>query len=272
MEILFESLGPGVHCYSPFLKSPVSDTSLNLEELCKSVILKCVTLRRLSTALKKLPLPKRLLRFITELTTSDFEKIECAPFSDAFSFNFFHRALTYRVMCVLDGQEYMITYGYSPVEEHKLDHEQWVNVQHKNVMCIWASVKDTSTENIFYVYDQPSVSLEQMWSVFCERDLPIPEVFFWRVTADLSEALKYMLLNGLQYCHFGLDNIFIVRDCLMLENGLLRKRTKCMTCVTEQNMIESIVCILKLLLQSCTHQNFFYAQISFSLVNVIEKK
>ncbi|GIY12659.1 SOCS box domain-containing protein [Caerostris extrusa] len=167
------SVGPGVHCYSPFLKSSNSSSTINLEELCKNTILRCITLRRLATGVNKLPLPKLLKRYITELTTEDFEQIECAPFCDVFSFNFFHRALTYRVVCLRDKQEYIITYGCSPVEDEKLiaGHKEWVKVQHKNIMCICATVKDTSTNNVFYVYDQPFASLGQFWSVFCEKTI-----------------------------------------------------------------------------------------------------
>lgn len=256
MEILFERLGPGVHCYSPF-KKPDTD-EIRLSELCKNVILRCVTLRRLSTAVKTLPLPKRLLRYIADLTTADFEKIECAPFSDIFSFNFLHRALTYRVVCVPDGFEYMMTYGYSPVEKFKLEseHNDWVKIQHKNVMCICATVRDPSTDNVFYVYDQPRISLDQMWAVFCDRNQSVPETFFWRVTSDLCEALKYILVNGLQYSHFWLDNIFIVEDRLVLENGLMRKGVKYTIInskggyIDENNVLCDIVYILKHLVQN----------------------
>lgn len=263
MDILLETLGPGVHCYSPFSKSVCENSPLNLTEICKNVILKSVTLRRLSTAVNTLPLPKRLLRYITDLTTADFEKIECAPFSDAFSFNFLHRALTYRVVCLLDGLEYMITYGYSPVEKLKLktDHKQWVKIQHENVMCICATVRDPSTDNIFYVYDQPRISLDQMWTVFCTRNQSLPDTFFWRVTSDLCEALKFILKNGLQYSHFWLDNIFIVDDRLVLENGLMRKGVKYTVInakgeyIDEENALCDIIYILKHLIQNHDHSD-----------------
>ncbi|XP_055926477.1 uncharacterized protein LOC129958219 [Argiope bruennichi] len=279
MEILFQSVGPGVHCYSPFLKSSARDTSINLEELCKNTILKCITLRRLAAAVIKLPLPKRLLRYITELSTTDFEQIECAPFCDVFSVNFFHRALTYRVTCLHDQQEYIITYGYSPIEDEKLKagHEEWVKVQHKNVMCICATVKDPSTDNVFYVYDQPYASLEQLWSVFCEKNCTVPEAFFARLTADICEALKHILLNGLDYAHFGLDNVFIAHDRLVLENGLMRKYTKFAPdrskrdCSKEESMLRDIVNILKCLLKDYDVQ-FSHAETIRTLISDIEKQ
>ncbi|GIX71901.1 SOCS box domain-containing protein [Caerostris darwini] len=277
MEILFRSVGPGVHCYSPFLKSSNSSSTINLEELCKNTILRCITLRRLATGVNKLPLPKLLKRYITELTTEDFEQIECAPFCDVFSFNFFHRALTYRVVCLRDKQEYIITYGYSPVEDEKLiaGHEEWVKVQHKNIMCICATVKDTSTNNVFYVYDQPFASLGQFWSVFCEKNYPIPDVFFTRLTADLCEALKHVLSNGLHYSHFGLENIFIVHDRLVLENGLMRKSTKFITnsinrdCANEENMLRDIINVLKRLLKNFNDKLSHSEPIKL-LINAIE--
>ncbi|XP_015927988.1 uncharacterized protein [Parasteatoda tepidariorum] len=258
MEVLFESAGPGVHCYSPFLKSQSKNITFSLEELCKNVILKCITLRRLATCVMELPLPKRLAQYITELTTMDFEQIECAPFCDIFSLNFFHRALTYRVMCLRDGQEYMISYGYSPVEDLKLiySHEKWVQAQHKNIMCICATVKDLTTENVFYVYDQPYASLEQLWNVFCNRNQMIPDIFFIRLTTDVCEALRYILLQGLRYNCFGLDNIFVVHDRLVIENGLMRKKTIFLvndnkrTCSEELNMIHDLSSVLKQLLES----------------------
>ncbi|GFS68666.1 SOCS box domain-containing protein [Nephila pilipes] len=278
MEILFQSVGPGVHCYSPFPKSPPRCSSINLEELCKSVILKCITLRRLATGVMKLPLPKRLLRYITELTTADFEQIECAPFCDVFSFNFFHKALTYRVICLRDQQEYMITYGCSPLEDEKLKvgHEKWVKVQHKNVMCICATVKDPSTDNIFYVYDQPYASLEQLWSVFCEKNHPVPEIFFARLTTDLCEALKHISFNGLHYSHFGLDNIFIAHDRLVLENALMRKSSKFLIdsikkdSTNEESMLRDVVKVLYLLLKNDT--KFSPSNAIRTLINGIENQ
>lgn len=275
MDILFQSLGPGVHCYSPFNKSVSQNSSLNLSELCKNVILKCVTLRRLSTAVSTLPLPKRMLRYVSELTTADFEKIECAPFCDAFSFNFLHRALTYRVVCLRDGMEYMITYGYSPVEKLKLkpEHKKWVKIQHNNVMCICATVTDPTTENVFYVYDQPRISLDQMWTVFCDRNQPVPDAFFWRVTADLCEALKFILRNGLRYSHFWLDNIFVVEDRLVLENGLMRKGVKYTVInakgeyIDEENVLCDIIYILKHLMQNYNHSESLH-----KLIKQIERE
>lgn len=261
MEILLESLGPGVHCYSPFNKSASSSAKPNLSELCKNVILKSVTLRRLSKALRTLPLPKPLLRFVADLTTADFEKIECAPFSDAFSLNFLHRALTYRVVCLCDGLEYMITYGYCPVEKPKLqsDQKEWVKIQHKNVMSICATVTDMSTNNVFYVYDRPHLSLDQMWTVFCSRKQPFPDLFFRRVVADLCEGLEFILRNGLQYDHFWLDNVFIVEDRLVLENALMRKRLK-KEYIDEKNVLCHVLSILKYLTKNHEHseslQNF----------------
>ncbi|GFR29411.1 SOCS box domain-containing protein [Trichonephila clavata] len=226
----------------------------------------------------KLPLPKRLLRYLTELTTADFEQIECAPFCDVFSFNFFHRALTYRVICLRDRQEYMITYGYSPVEDEKLKagHDEWVKIQHKNVMCICATVKDPSTDNIFYVYDQPYASLEQLWSVFCGKKYPVPEIFFTRLTADLCEALKYISFNRLHYAHFGLDNIFIAHDRLVLENALMRKSSKFVTDsikkgdANEKNMLKDIVNVLKLLLKN--DKKFPPSTIVQTLINRVENQ
>lgn len=275
MDILFETLGPGVHCYSPFSNSVRPNSTPNLLELCKNVILKCVTLRRLSTALNTLPLPKRLLRYIAELSTADFEKIECAPFSDAFSFNFLHRALTYRVICLHDGLEYMITYGYSPVEKLKLksEHKKWVEIQHNNIMCICATVTDTSTENVFYVYDQPRISLDQMWTVFCDKNEQVPDAFFLRVTADLCEALKFILRKRLQYSHFWLDNMFIVEDRLVLENGLMRKGVKYTVInakgeyIDEENVLCDIIYILKHLVQNYDHSESLH-----KLINQIENE
>lgn len=235
---------------------------LNLQDLCKNVILKHVTIRRLAISESRLPIPKRLWQYIAELSIADFEIIESAPLTDVFGFNYFYRALTYKVVCLLDEQEYMIAFGYNPFGDvqRKDDHEQWVKVQHKNIMSVCATVQDYDTKNIFYVYDQPLVTLEKVWKMFFVKNLPMSKSFLDHLMTDLCEALRFMRSNGLQYSHFGMANIFVMNNRLVFENGLMLKSLEFITDrrngyrPDEQSTVRDTTKMLKLLLKDQGNQ------------------
>ncbi|KAG8201415.1 hypothetical protein JTE90_024288 [Oedothorax gibbosus] len=245
MENLLRNFAPGVHIYSPFSKSPEQDPMPTLQKLCRNAVLKHVTLRRLTTGETSLHLPKRLWKHIAELSTADLKLIECAP-TDAFNGYFFYKALTYKVLCLCDEQQYMVTYGYSKNGEvkKKADHDQWVKIRHKNFLSVYATVTDESTQNVFYIYDQPHTSLEELWEKICEKQIPVPDAFFIRLTSDLYEALLFLISKGLQRREFCLHNIYIMNDRLVLENGSMCKALKTESSNGEYMLIE----ILKLLL------------------------
>lgn len=53
--------------------------------------------------------------------------------------------------------------------------------------------------------------------------ITVPEIELWKLTYHLSSALLHIQSLGLRYGAFGLDNIFLVDDKIVLENELTRK-------------------------------------------------
>lgn len=51
----------------------------------------------------------------------------------------------------------------------------------------------------------------------------MPEELVWTVVYQVGSALLHMLTAGLPYTPLALDNIFLLRDRLALENMLSRK-------------------------------------------------
>lgn len=51
----------------------------------------------------------------------------------------------------------------------------------------------------------------------------MPEELVWTVVYQVGWALLHMLQTGLPYTPLALDNIFLLRDRLALENMLSRK-------------------------------------------------
>ncbi|XP_022255729.1 uncharacterized protein LOC111088863 [Limulus polyphemus] len=230
MENLVLALGPGVHNYQPFWQSCSELEDLynppNLQTLCKAKIIRHVSLRRLKLFESTPHLPKLLVKYLFNLTTNDFEGIECAPFIDTFNLTFYHRALTYRVRCQLDDQIYLATYGngaHHSRDSCEQSRRSWVKIRHRHIMCVYAEVTDESTGNDFYLLDIPQTTLEHVHALMFSCGLTIPESQLWELAYQLSSALLHMLSHGLHYGPFGLDNIFMIGNTIALENGLTRK-------------------------------------------------
>ncbi|KAG0436047.1 hypothetical protein HPB47_018170, partial [Ixodes persulcatus] len=147
MDLLVHGFGQGRHMYNPFPKikpPPPRKTPRTLQDLCHRAIIRQVTLRGLKG--RALPsLPPFIRRQLTSLETEDFVEVECAPFRDIFDFNMYHRALTYRVTCPLDGCEYMAAHvGTSDSSSSSIGFWRWVQLAHPNLMCLtWKSWVDS---------------------------------------------------------------------------------------------------------------------------------
>ncbi|XP_023222100.1 uncharacterized protein LOC111623663 [Centruroides sculpturatus] len=220
MDSLMRSVGFGVHSYHPFRRNTEKKHIFDLQYACKCVILRRTGLKRLKS--HRLPLPNLLLRYLTTLSTDEFEELECAPFTDMFDLHFYHRALTYRVRCKLDCNEYLATYD-SDFFPRKDNRSKWMEVVHKYVMSVYAIVVDEPTGNQFYLLDTPTANLESIRGVMLKSKIVLPEDHLWKLVHQLSTALIYLSSTGVDYGSFSLDNLYMVGQRLVLENGLTKK-------------------------------------------------
>lgn len=151
MEVLVKSLGSGRYRYRPFSKEiPVpawSKLPRTLEDLCYRAVVHRATLRSLKGRRVRCQSPL-IRRRLTSLLTEEFYEVECAPFRNMFDLNMYHRPLTYRVKCPLDGGECMAAYvGNCNATNMSALFWQWVKLSHPNVMCVYALVLDVKTAN-----------------------------------------------------------------------------------------------------------------------------
>lgn len=225
MELLFHGLGQGRHIYNPFPKNkpPPCRTPRTLQDLCHRAVIRQVTLRGLKG--RGLPsLPPFVRRQLTSLETDDFVEVECAPFRDIFDFNMYHRALTYRVTCPLDGCEYMAAHaGTFDQLRSSNDFSRWVQLAHPNLMCVYALAQDAKTANVFLIMDVPEATLKRLEIFLLSHGLCFPEYFLWKVAHQLSSVAMYVEDQGLSFGWFDLKNVYVVQDKLVLDNKLTWK-------------------------------------------------
>lgn len=244
MELLVHGLSQGRHVYHPFPKEgagpkPARRTPHTLEDLCYRAVIKVTTLRRLKGS--DLPtLPPLIRRRLTTLSTQDFLEIESAPFKDMFDFHMYHRALTYRVRCVLDGGEYMAAHAgtCNSVQLSNEDFWQWVELAHPNLMCVYALALDTDTSNVFLIMEMPDATLKRLEIFLVSQGLCFPEYFLWKVAEQLSSVIMYVEERQLSFGRFDLKNVYLVRDRLHLDNKLTWK--SCVDASPIRNRVQSI--------------------------------
>lgn len=237
MELLISGLSHGRHVYNPFPKEGVASKSRSsprpLEDLCYRAIIARCSLRRLKGC--DLPmLPPIIRRRLTTLSTQDFVEIECAPFTDIFDSNMYHRALTYRVRCSLDGGEYMAAHANSPLAA---DFRQWVDMVHANLMCVYALAMDSS--NLFLIMDVPEATLKRLEVFLVSQGLCFPEYFLWKVAAQLSSVIGYIEERQLSFGRFDRKNVYVIQDRVLMDNKLTWK--SCVDSSSIQNRVQSIV-------------------------------
>lgn len=237
MELLISGLSQGRHVYSPFPKecdaAKPRTSPRHLEDLCYRAIIARSTLRRLKGC--DLPmLPPIIRRRLTTLSTQDFVEIECAPFTDIFDCNMYHRALTYRVRCSLDGGEYMAAHAGS---SFVADFRQWVDTAHANIMCVYALAMDAS--NLFLIMDVPEATLKRLELFLVSQGLCFPEYFLWKVAAQLSSVLRYAEERRLSFGRFDRKNVYVVRNRVLMDNKLTWK--SCVDSSPLQSRVQSIL-------------------------------
>ncbi|KAK7078980.1 hypothetical protein SK128_002388, partial [Halocaridina rubra] len=101
--------------------------------------------------------------------------------------------------------------------------EGWFWVDHPHIMSIWGVVYDDVTSNAFYLLDTPIATLDQIQTRLTACGCSVPEELVWTVVYQVGSALLHMLSSGLFYTPLALDNIFLLRDRLALENMLSKK-------------------------------------------------
>ncbi|CAL4117444.1 unnamed protein product [Meganyctiphanes norvegica] len=90
-------------------------------------------------------------------------------------------------------------------------------------MVVWGVVLDDVPGNTFYLMDTPIATLDQIQRRLTACGCSVPEELVWCVVYQVSSALLYMLTRGLNYSPLALDNVFLLKDRLVLENMLSRK-------------------------------------------------
>lgn len=243
MELLVHGLSQGRHVYHPFPKEGTElkprKTPRTLEDLCYRTVIKRATLRRLKGS-DLSELPPLLKRRLTSLSTQDFVEVESAPFRDIFDFHMYHRALTYRVQCPLDGGEYMAAHAGTCSESEQLPDSfwQWVELAHPNLMCVYALALDADTSNVFLIMDMPDATLKRLEIFLVSQGLCFPEYFLWKVAAQLSSVIMHVEERQLSFGRFDLKNVYAVRDSVHLDNKLTWK--SCIDAAPIRNRIQSI--------------------------------
>nr|XP_053631809.1 uncharacterized protein LOC128688121 [Cherax quadricarinatus] len=101
--------------------------------------------------------------------------------------------------------------------------DAWFWVDHPHIMSVWGVVYDDVTSNAFYLLDTPIATLDQIQTRLTACGCSVPEELVWTVVYQVSSALLHMVEAGLPYTPLALDNIFLLRDRLALENMLSRK-------------------------------------------------
>ncbi|KAH6945759.1 hypothetical protein HPB50_009801 [Hyalomma asiaticum] len=244
MELLVHGLSHGRHVYHPFPKDrdqakPTLTTPQSLKDLCCRTVIKEASLRRLKNS--DLPtLPPLLRRHLTILSTRDFVELECAPFLDMFDIYMYHRALTYRVRCTVDGAEYMATHvgTCDSMQDNNEAFWQWVELSHPNLMCAYAVALDVDTSNVFLITELPDATLKRLENILGSQVLCFPEYFLWKVTQQLSSVIMYIEERQLSLGRFNLKDIYLVRDRLHLDNKLMMK--SCIDASPIRNRVQSI--------------------------------
>lgn len=244
MELLVHGLSQGRHVYHPFPKDgdqtkPARKSPHTLQDLCRRTIIKDTTLRRLKGS--DLPtLPPLIRQRLTILSTQDFVEIESAPFKDMFDFHMYHRALTYRVRCTVDGGEYMATHTgtCNSVQHNSEAFWQWVELAHPNLMCVYALALDADTSNVFLIMEIPDATLKRLEIILASQGLCFPEYFLWKVAEQLSSVIMYVEERQLSFGRFDLKNVYLVGDRLHLDNKLTWK--SCVDASPIRNRVQSI--------------------------------
>lgn len=217
-----------------------------LTHLCRNQLVAHFGLRALRQLLLLMRAPKCVAKFLSTINAKECIVRSPAPLLDVFAEPFFHRAVTWRVVCSLDGQPYLATYAHTDMAS--LQERRWLTAcwgeagdpvggawlwcDHPHIMRVWGLVLDDVTGNTFYLLDTPIATLDQIQSRLTLWSVRVPESLIWCVVASVASALRHTLSHALQYAPLLLSNVFILDHAIAIENGLTRKKqlTVCSGC------------------------------------------
>ncbi|XP_045620684.2 uncharacterized protein [Procambarus clarkii] len=242
VQSLLQQLGGTFHTYHPFRRARTeSEGDANIPRspaplllLSRNALVASFGLRKLRRLLLWAGAPRAVSRLVSTVGAGECEALGAAPLTDVFAQPFFHRAVTWRVTCCLDRQPYLTTYAATSAIHgycvpwggwHWLGWaaDSWFWVDHPHIMSVWGVVYDDVTSNAFYLLDTPIATLDQIQTRLTACGCSVPEELVWTVVYQVGSALLHMVEAGLPYTPLALDNIFLLRDRLALENMLSRK-------------------------------------------------
>ncbi|XP_064116978.1 uncharacterized protein LOC135222710 isoform X2 [Macrobrachium nipponense] len=188
---LLQQLGGTFHTYHPFRRTRrESEDEVDIPRsppplllLSRNTLISSFGLRKLRRLLLWAGAPRAVSRMLSTVGAGECEALGAAPLTDVFAQPFFHRAVTWRVTCCLDRQPYLTTYAAT---------------------------------SAIHGYCVP-------WTRLTACGCSVPEELVWTVVYQVGSALLHMLSAGLFYTPLALDNIFLLRDRLALENMLSKK-------------------------------------------------
>lgn len=190
----------------------------SLQDLCRTKILNCFTLRRVQQV-TKLPLPSVIKQYLlTFRIPMDFDLDGIyMDYNSNFPNHVHHQ--THQIhpgKCMFDGSKILLRtqHLYDPCKIcqstghrtmlHQNEREKWVWLRHDNLMNCHFSMYNPQSQMMSYVFDFPIINLEDFavrMHVFNKR---IPEHLVWEVLLKLTDVLSYLEQNGIypwELCH-----------------------------------------------------------------------
>ncbi|XP_018012010.1 putative uncharacterized protein DDB_G0278921, partial [Hyalella azteca] len=229
----FNAPSPDGHPLTSNTEQTVTPGPMALTYLCKKSLISHFGMRKLRRLLSAADAPKCVTKFLSTVSAKEFIVRSSAPLLDVFEEPFFHRTVTWRVHCRLDGQTYLATYGHTETSDDELtgmtssgdmdEAATWLWCDHPHVMRVWGVVVDEPTRNLFYLLDTPIATLDQVVKRLKLRSMSIPEPLIWSVLVSVTSALLHGARHGLRRAPLLLGNVFLLRRGIAVENGLTSK-------------------------------------------------
>lgn len=191
---------------------------IRLQELCRTAIVQSIRLQRLPAARKKLPLPTKLLEFVTGgFRMEDFEIQSCNVSRDKRVHSL------YPAKCLIDNSEVVLKcINLKTCDLKNLVYllESWSRVGHKNISKALCWFQQNDREAI--VFEQCSKSLQEVINGYRITQQKIPEWLVWKVLLQFCDALTYLQRRGLSYTELNTKNVTVdACGSLQLHNLLM---------------------------------------------------
>jgi len=230
----------------------------SLQETVRNYFVATFGLVELSRIVKKQELfpqlPSCIKYFLLTFPCTDFEEIGSERPACAAS---------YHVRCKLDGQKYTAIFAVSEMDKASYnvwkDKEDWLDVI-DGVQEIFATCVDAMTENIFYIIDEPGVTLG---GIIKDNDESLNEALGLNednliedaveiVGKTIHATLKNLQERSLHYAVITKDTILLQNKNIYLQNPLLLKSHKDIPQPNISEVLHSLARILEDLLHCDT--------------------